>query len=129
MNARNALGRVCSRRILSHLGNMNVIEGWLTKNTTLFGNGEPVKYFRGSWDAACIKAGLCEVQKDDEGRPVVIQDKKGNEEVVRVPTKIFHDFRRTAIRDMVRSGVSERVAMRISGHKTRAVFDPLQHRQ
>ncbi len=86
-------------------------------------NGQSIKDFRGAWDTACIKAGLCEVLKDEHGNPIVIKDKKGNEEVVKVPTKIFHDFRRTAIRDMVRSGVSERVAMKISGHRTRSVFD------
>jgi integrase len=74
-------------------------------------DGQQIKDFRVAWKNACIKAGLFRVVTNPQGKEI------------KVPSKIFHDLRRTAVRDMVRSSVPERVAMRISGHKTRSVFD------
>ncbi len=60
------------------------------------------------------------------GRPIGDIRKRWNKalEAAGLPTgsKLFHDLRRSGVRDMIRAGVPQSVAMSISGHKTVSMF-------
>ena len=58
--------------------------------------GRPIKAFRRAWMSACRRAGI--------------------------PDRIPHDFRRTAVRNLERAGVSRSVAMKMVGHKTESIY-------
>jgi hypothetical protein len=62
-----------------------------------------IGFFRKVWGTACEKIGRAAM--------------------------FFHDFRRNAVRNMVRSGIQVKVAMKISGHKTKAIVESVQDRQ
>lgn len=59
-------------------------------------SGKPIRSLRGAWIAACKFAGC--------------------------PNRIPHDLRRTAVRNFDRAGISQSVAMQITGHKTASVY-------
>jgi integrase len=58
--------------------------------------GHVMKKLRRSWMNACRAAGL--------------------------PGRLLHDFRRTAVRNLIRAGVQQAIAMKITGHKTDSIF-------
>jgi len=92
--------------------------------------GECIATFRKAWNSACVRAGLgvficcgCNATVGPGSRCAERKQAKRRARTRRYRGLIFHDLRRTGVRNLVRAGVPERVAMAISGHKTRAVFD------
>ena len=59
--------------------------------------GKIIRDLRAAWHPACRAAGC--------------------------PGRYLHDFRRTAVRNLDRAGVSRRVAMQIVGHKTESIYN------
>lgn len=79
-------------------------------------DGAPVGDFKKAWATACIAAGFFRVETIGEA-------KDGETPKTRkVPTRIFHDFRRSAVRNLIRASIPETTAMAMTGHLTRSVF-------
>ena len=93
-NVMPELKLVLEQRLQKHkeLQRSGVISPWVFCRE----DGAPIKDYRGSWKKACIAAG--------------------------VPGRIVHDFRRTAVRNLERAGVSRSVAMKLTGHLTESVY-------
>jgi len=114
---------------------MNLDEGWirLEPGTTKSGRGRSiplvaeVREVLGFWkNLTLTKYPSCHWVCHYRGERMKRLSKRMWDSVcekVGLSGKLFHDLRRTAVRNMVRAGISERVAMELSGHKTRSVFD------
>lgn len=103
---------------LAKKGNQNVLAFGRKDDAYVFTRkgGRPIGSFYKRWWQAVRAAGIPD-RIERRTRP------DGTVTEARHPGRIFHDFRRTAARNLINAGVPAKVAMEFTGHRTRSVFD------
>ncbi len=133
--------------LIQRLRDRGIETPWLFWYETKGKNGVeivPLKDFDKAWVTACVKAGLPTVLKplmrakrDVDGEPLrqpngklILEPciykrgpQKGKPILRRGAVRLFHDFRRTACRNLIRRGVPDKLAMQMVGWESREMLD------
>jgi integrase len=120
------LGELMARRKVARA--VKTATGTVLASIIFHHAGEPIVDMRKAWARACCMAGVGKMvcsfcmEAVDAERKCAKCSKAWKYEELKYAGKLFHDLRRSSVRNMLRAGVSEKVAMTVSGHKTASML-------